>query len=494
MEKRPIYSEQEREKDSLYRIHATFRLDQYIFPFSKHFEVEQNIGIAIRTGYINKKIFDPEHIRKLRSLSNVMKSVQSKIKEFSSGCIESNGTQSANGFSIFGISGGGKTTAVDKILSSYLQHIVHTTDGENKILFHQLTWLKVECSHDGSIKGLCQKFFDNVDIALGTDYFSKYGSTRNSVELMIVAMAHIAIKHGLGILVVDEIQHLRTLKNNASEKALNFFVTFMNDVKLPVVYIGTYKAIGMLSNDFRQIRRVTGMGLIEMNFLERDEFELFIEDIWQFQWTKKKCELTDSLKQAMYDCTMGIPDIIKKLYKVVQIEAIRSESEIITVELIKRMLQEKFTFVKNVIDNFKAGKVNEIYDDLKSPVLLKEFIDNSEIEVRNREESRKILQSQERKTMLDETRVINDLCIFMEEIGHEYKKIEKIAKKLVKKHGADKEMSFLKGELIKEIYQGSSSEKTDKITKTKKAQDKSDIVNDMTVEEFMKENRKTYNS
>jgi hypothetical protein len=57
----------------------------------------------------------------------------------------------------------------------------------------------------------------------------------------------------------------------------------MNDIKLPVVYIGTYKAIELLSNDFRHTRRITGTGLIEMNFLERGEFDLFIKDIWQFQ-------------------------------------------------------------------------------------------------------------------------------------------------------------------------------------------------------------------
>lgn len=499
MENRPVYSEQEREKSPLNRIHATSRLDDYIFPFFKHFEIEQNIGIAIRAGYVNKKIFSPEHIMELRKLSKDMKLLQGKNNDYYDSQVNVTGAQPANGFSIFGISGGGKSTAVDKILSSYPQHIVHTTDGENDILFHQLVWLKLDCSHDGSLKGLCQKFFDNVDKALGTDYLLKYGSTKNSLERMIVAISHIALKHGLGLLVIDEIQHLRTLKNNGNEKALNFFVTMMNDIKLPTVFIGTYKAIETLSSDFRHTRRVTGTGLVEMNFLEKDIFDLFINDIWKFQWTKNKCELTDSLKQTIYDCTMGIPDIIKKLYKVVQIDAIRSESEIITENQIKRMIKEKFPFVKNVADKIKAGKVHEIYDDLRSPDLLREFIENSEIEVKNKEEARKLIMSQERKEMINETNIVNELCIFVEEFGHEYSNVEKIARRIVKKHGVEKTMSFLKNELMKEIYQSSSPVKADdktkpNLTKAKEKKEKNNLANKMLVEEYLKDNIKSFNS
>lgn len=495
MENIPIYSEQEREKDPLYRIHATSRLDNYIFPFFKHFEIEQNISIAIRTGYVNKKIFSPEHIMELRNLSKDMKSLQSKNNNYYDNQVNIASAQPANGFSIFGISGGGKSTAVDKILSSYPQYIIHKTDGENAILFHQLVWLKLDCSHDGSLKGLCQKFFDNVDMVLGTDYLKKYGFTRNSIESMIVAISHIALKHGLGLLIIDEIQHLRTLKNNANEKALNFFITMMNSIKLPTVFIGTYKAIEILSDDFRHTRRVTGTGLVEMNFLEKDEFELFIKDIWKFQWVKNKCELTDALIQTMYDCTMGIPDVIKKLYKVAQIQAIRSGDETITEDLIKKMLNEKFQFVKAVIDKVKAGKANEIYDDLRSPNLLKEFIENTEIELKSKEEARKYIESQERKEMIKETNIVSDLCIFMEGAGHKYNDVEKIAIRIVKKYGSSKEISFLRDELIKEIYLNlpSKQSKKTKCKKTTKTVKKDNSIKEKIVEDFLNENIKAYN-
>lgn len=499
MDNRPLYSEKEREKEQSDRIHAVFRLDQYLFPFPVHFAIEQDIAIAIRTGYVNKTVLSPDHIKKLRELSNIINSSKSEIKNYSEMCVGTiNENQTANGFSLLGISGGGKTTAVNKILSSYPQHIVHTAADDDVFLFHQLTWLKLDCAHNGSIKGLCQKFFYNVDLVLGTDYSKKYGLTRNSVEYMIIAIAHIALKHGLGVLVVDEIQHLRTLKNGASETALNFFVTLMNEIKLPIVYIGTYKAIEALSGDFRQVRRVVGMGLIEMSFLERDDFDMLIEDLWSFQWIKNKCELTDSLKNTMYECTAGIPDIVKKLFIAVQVEAIRSESETITEELIRKMLKEKFPYVKNMIDKIKTGRINEIYDDLKSPDLFNKFIENSVQEVRNKEKAREVINSKERKAMIDEISIINELCLFMEEVGFGYSKVEKIAKKIVKKFGNDKELSFLKNELIKEVYKEKLKEnpstkpniKTINNTKKKEKQNKE---LDKKTEEFLKENIKAAN-
>lgn len=199
----------------------------------------------------------------------------------------------------------------------------------------------------------------------------------------------------------------------------------------------------------------------------------------------------------MYDCTLGIPDVIKKLYKVVQIEAIRSESETISEKLIKRMLNEKFPFVKIVIDKIKAGKVHEIYDDLKSPSLLKEFVENTKVEVKNKEEARKIIQSQERRERINEKNIVDDLCIFLEGLGHKYSDIEKIAKRVVKKHGFKKEISFLRNELIKEIYRVPSTIKTDvkdKNAKIKNTKDKNNLVKEKLIEDYLKDNIKSFNS
>ena len=45
-----------------------------------------------------------------------------------------------------------------------------------------------------------------------------------------------------------------------SERMLNFFVTLVNTIGLPVILIGTPEAIGVLQEKFRQARRGSGLG------------------------------------------------------------------------------------------------------------------------------------------------------------------------------------------------------------------------------------------
>ncbi|MFT8347317.1 ATP-binding protein [Clostridium saccharoperbutylacetonicum] len=464
MDRRPIYSPQEREKEEIYRLHAIYRLDDCLILISKHLEIEQKLSIIIRRGYVNKSVFSPRHIEKLRQLSEILNRTEGQIKQYKEwSIITRNNAPASSGFSIFGISGGGKSTAVDNILSLYPQHIVHTSDGERDFLFHQLSWLKLDCTYNGNIKGICQQFFANVDKVLKTDYLRKYGSQRYSIDRMIIAMAHVAVKHALGVLVIDEIQHLKG-QDGGRESSLNFFVTLMNEIKLPIVYIGTYKAVkNLLAEDFRHARRATGIGTIEMSYLkDGEELELFLEDMWEYQWVKNKCELTKEIRDAMYANTMGIIDIMMKLFMATQFEAIVSQKEIITPELITKVAKEKFLLVNEMIDALRNKDIKRLkdYDDIQCPNM-KDLFEHSKQEIFNKKAAQEVLQNEKRKNKLKEDQLVNELCIFLQEMGYDYNKYMKVVKEIVEKFGRDKDIAILKKQVAKEIIlsQGNSSEK-----------------------------------
>lgn len=55
------------------------------------------------------------------------------------------------------------------------------------------------------------------------------------------------------------------------ESLLNFFVTLSNTIKISIVYIGTYKASKtILEEQYRQGRKVQGIGLVEYFRLKQD--------------------------------------------------------------------------------------------------------------------------------------------------------------------------------------------------------------------------------
>ncbi|MEI2614897.1 MAG: AAA family ATPase [Methylotenera sp.] len=76
--------------------------------------------------------------------------------------------------------------------------------------------------------------FQSLSIeVLNTNYEAKYALKRHSVETLLALMSQIANVHAIGVLVIDEIQHLNLKGSGGVEKMLNFFVTLVNVIGLP---------------------------------------------------------------------------------------------------------------------------------------------------------------------------------------------------------------------------------------------------------------------
>lgn len=75
----------------------------------------------------------------------------------------------------------------------------------------------MECPHDASVKGLCSEFFMEFDRLTGDNTYEKIvRSGRATTDQIIPQMAHVAQRHGLGILVIDEIQNLSAAKSGGA--------------------------------------------------------------------------------------------------------------------------------------------------------------------------------------------------------------------------------------------------------------------------------------
>lgn len=488
IENSPIYSENERNKNALSRLHAIYRLEDYVLPLPKYFEIENKISISIRRGYVHKKILSINHKNGLRMTSQLINSTEKDIKNYKDVIITSysNSPQSA-GFSIIGMSGAGKSTAVDNILATYPQSIVHTECEDGICLFKQVPWLKIDCSYNGNIKGLCQKFFANVDKALGTNYLQKFGRISFSIDKMIIGIAHVAQIHALGLLVIDEIQHLRCSKQE-DETALNFFVSMMNEVKLPILYVGTYKAIEKLSKDFRHARRSTGIGIVELSNMKNDDtWNMFIEDLWQYQWVKNKKKLTQEIKDLMYFHTMGITDRVVKLFMAVQAEAIKSETEEIIVKLIEKVSNEKFALTKKMIDGLRTENKAVLieYEDLAA-LDVREIIENAQENIEMSQKLQTLINSDNRRIKQNKKQISDEIYIFLAELNIDLDSVVDIIENVVNKYYKDKDISFIKQKVIIEIHNQNENSKGDlksqgKATKDKPKKNKPSITFDSSV-------------
>nr|WP_242032484.1 ATP-binding protein [Coleofasciculus sp. FACHB-64] len=298
------------------------------------------------TGYLARNILKPEYASRSRQ-------IYSAIKDGGGKNLENyvNLPTSASGLTLIGPSGMGKSTNFQNILNLYPQVILHP-----EYSVYQIVWLKVDCPHAGSLKGLCTDIFLAVDRLLGTNYFKKFGSSRNSEDYMLAQVAQIAHTHHLGVLVIDEMQNLATARRKSSDM-LNFLVKMDNTIGIPVIRVGTNEAFPILQGNFRNARRGTGEGsVIWDRMINDDEWYFFMDGMWEYQWTKTLVPFSDEINEVFYDESQGIIDIAVKLYKIVQWRAISiGGKENITIDLIRQAAKDGLYLVKPMLDAIRSG-------------------------------------------------------------------------------------------------------------------------------------------
>lgn len=360
LSQKAAYNNGERELDAQYRLHCIHRLFRYFQPLEQHIDIEQRISRSIRQGYLDRNPFLPEFASNLADGYAVM-------KDKGTYQMLQGGKTTASGFTIIGVSGVGKSTAVEKILAMYPQRILHTSYRGRMLAMTQLVWLKLDCPHDGSLKQLCYQFFHAVDLAAGTEYFTQYTRGKYALETLLIIMTQLVRQFQIGILVIDEIQHLSEAKGGGSDKMLNFFVTLVNTIGLPVVLIGTIKAMSILQGEFRQARRGSGQGDLIWDRMKNDaSWRVFVKSMWRYQWTRKGVPYTDEMVNAIYDESQGIIDIAVKLYAIVQIDAITKGTETFTAADVHRAAEKKLALVKPMLDALRSGDRKKIlkYEDI----------------------------------------------------------------------------------------------------------------------------------
>ena len=352
----PEYDEAQRTWLSELRYHLIYNAIDFFQPLAEHIELERRFSRMIRIGYRARNPMD------VRYWADVDKNVDRidthpPFRNFSS--------TATLGFSITGLSGVGKSTAVNRILSLYPQVIEHTRYRNQDFPWRQVVWLKIDCPHDGSTKGLCFNFFQTVDNILETNYYRNYARNgRATKDEMVPHMARVACIHTIGVLVIDEIQNLSLAKSGGGELALNFFVQLDNMVGLPIVKVGTPASLPLLRGKLQMARRESGQGDIEWPRLRKVEdsgrecdntWQVFIESLWRYQYVQKPTPLSEKLSRALYDESQGIVDFAVKLYFLAQTRAIATGKEELTASIIRSVAADRLSLARPILQAIKEG-------------------------------------------------------------------------------------------------------------------------------------------
>lgn len=368
LQHKPHYDESYRQWPTHLRLHLFLEAARFFQPLSIHFELEQRLSRMIRAGYVGRNPLDLGYWGQTERRLHLLE--EDTI-------FSSTRRVPTQGFTLMGISGTGKTRAIECILPLYPQVIQHNEYRGRRFTWTQVVYLKLDCPHDGSISGLCHDYFHQMDLLLGTNYYENYGLRgRPSIEKMRVAMGRVASNHSLGVLIIDEIQNLRLARSDGAHKMLSFLVQLDNTIGVPIVFVGTPNARVVLAGEFRRARRAAGQGDLPWERMKKEkdpekekdsEWSVFLESLWQYQFVHEKIDLTDELSDVMYDESQGIADIAIKLYFLAQIRAIDRKKECISVDMIRKAARERLQSVQEPLYALRTGNKTLLrkYEDLQ---------------------------------------------------------------------------------------------------------------------------------
>ena len=328
------------------KLAAINRIYKVFQPLPIHIEVWDMVNLLIRQGYISRNPFNKSYTR---YINNTGESIINK--NFNIDANKNFRTTVQSGL-IIGVSGMGKTTTVQRVLSNIPQVIIHKQYKNTQFPQIQLTWLKLEAPANGSIKALTLQFFHKLDQLLGTNNVDKYVSKHLSVDAMLPIMGQVANSVGLGLLIIDELQHL----DKNFKQVMNYFVTLMNSFGVPLLLVGTPSCYDMLQQELRIARRVTGAGAVFFNTMKNDkEFEIFLKGIWRYQFIDKNVRLNKDIIDIFYEKTQGIADLVVKLFVSVQKIVINKGLDNINVDLIKKVWDREYSMVNPMVEAIKSN-------------------------------------------------------------------------------------------------------------------------------------------
>ncbi|MBU3199500.1 ATP-binding protein [Clostridium estertheticum] len=363
------YNDDERKYSKSKRLQILNRLKHFFIPNNLHVELYNKLYMALTSGYEEKNPFNPENVRKKFNIRRKYFNYDVDISDFyvDEDISDNEGTTS-NGLCIFGTSGVGKTVSTNKILSLFPQFIHHTEYKGNSLIDNQIVYIKIECPTDGTIKSLCNAFFNKLDeIIDNAQYFKNFGGDRRGT--MVQNMPNAAINENIGLIVIDEIQHLARTKIKA-EELLDFLVEIINTIQVPILVIGTNKAYGLLQNNLRGPRRIGGSGFISWDrIVDKSEWRTFMTALWQYQWTQEKVPLSDKLIDLFYEHSQGIIDFAVKLFTFTQANAIYNGHEKIDSHTINETAKKDLALTKKMREAIKSGDKDlmGLYEDILIP-------------------------------------------------------------------------------------------------------------------------------
>jgi len=360
------------------RIRLVKRLRKAVVPTRYYLDFYFAMYDLLIEGYEDRNPTLPNVIQWTYDIANPDVSVE-ELKLNDQITLDDTDTTSSHLF-LSGLSGGGKTKLKKTLMSvCFPQVIFHTKDDFDEL---QIVHLNVEMPDDGTrstfLKNIAQEFDETLKEIENTNYLSQM-TKANGENLTIGAMTSIVknlcLKYHVGVISVDEFQHLNVVNPTDFNLMLQLFDTMSNVYKVPFIKIGTPDALSKIKK-FRNARRAGEVIEIlpynkapdqssdnkEKSNLGKD-WKWMITTVFDFQVVNQPIKYSERVDQELHKLSCGLPYVLFTLWQETQIQAIRNKSEKITLQLLNIVYKKRFKLILPALNAIR-GKTKSRASDL----------------------------------------------------------------------------------------------------------------------------------
>lgn len=245
-------------------------------------------------------------------------------------------------FTITGCSGIGKSSAIYRAIDLIgINGVIETKNPYRKIS----PFVVVQTPFDCSVKGLLLEILRQVDKCIDSDYYIKGMKARVTTDMLIGMVSQVALNH-IGLLVVDEIQNI--VRNKGGFSLVAMLTQLLNNSGISVCMVGTPETNIFFEQALQLARRSLGLHYNTLEF--NDYFADFCKTVFQYQYTKEKVELTDSILHWLYEHSGGIISVVISLLHDAQEIAILNGTERICPETLNLAYQKRLSMLHTYIE------------------------------------------------------------------------------------------------------------------------------------------------
>lgn len=337
----PSCSHEETQLDAFERIEYLTRLKELRQPLPIYLECFRAVELAIKEGYSAKNPLSPTTMNYLHYPVHRRPKIEPKSGFFKpKGC----------GITVIGESGVGKTCMLEQILGCFPDVIEHAKYIGQSMPLRQVIWIKVDCPDDASVRALCHKILSELDSKLGFEQTKRAGTIPQLIDQI-----EARIKSSfLGILVVDEMQNLNLAKTGGADRLLGFIHNLVNNLGIPILFCANPPFNHLLSKTLKAARRAESNGYFDVDLMKNDAvWRLFVEELWELQWTNVKTHLTDALSDKLFALSVGNMDLAVRIFREAQRYIIGRGNERITEALLEYAASNAIRASKIVVDNLR---------------------------------------------------------------------------------------------------------------------------------------------